>query len=70
MSTSPFDDPCLRWVKSTYSGDNNADCVEVARGSNLVGVRDSKNPDGAKLRLETAGARGLFAEIKAGRFDR
>ncbi|MCW5252996.1 DUF397 domain-containing protein [Streptomyces sp. SHP 1-2] len=36
-----------RWVKSSYSGHNGGDCVEVAPGfSGVVPVRDSKNPDG------------------------
>ncbi|MEU5903277.1 DUF397 domain-containing protein [Micromonospora sp. NPDC047467] len=41
------------WRKSTRSGDNGGDCVEVA--SNLPGVvavRDSKNSDGPALRFE------------------
>jgi hypothetical protein len=38
------------WRKSSYSGSNGGQCVEVA--SNLPGVvavRDSKDPDGPKL---------------------
>lgn len=71
MSTSPFDDPCLRWRKSSHSGDNNADCVELARLlRGRVAVRDSKNPDGHKFGIEASSARGLFDEIRAGRFDR
>ncbi|WP_342751594.1 DUF397 domain-containing protein [Nocardia nova] len=38
-----------RWFKSSHSGGGN-DCVEVAHlHGDLVGVRDSKNPDGATL---------------------
>jgi hypothetical protein len=33
------------WRKSSRSGDGgNSNCVEVAVGSDVVGVRDSKNP--------------------------
>ncbi|WP_328582982.1 DUF397 domain-containing protein [Streptomyces sp. NBC_00370] len=33
----------LGWRKSSYSGPNNDDCLEVADGHNLVPVRDSKS---------------------------
>jgi hypothetical protein len=37
------------WRKSSYSGQD-GNCVEVARNlPGLVAVRDSKEPDGAKL---------------------
>ena len=37
------------WRKSSYSGQS-GNCVEVARNlPGLVAVRDSENPDGAKL---------------------
>ncbi|MEV0280021.1 DUF397 domain-containing protein [Streptomyces sp. NPDC050610] len=41
------------WVKSSYSGNNGGDCVEVARGAGfpVVPVRDSKNPQGPVLRV-------------------
>ncbi|MGH3625765.1 MAG: DUF397 domain-containing protein, partial [Sciscionella sp.] len=38
----------LRWVKSSHSTNNGA-CVEVARGTQHVAVRDSKHPDGPVL---------------------
>ncbi|WP_289009712.1 DUF397 domain-containing protein, partial [uncultured Thermomonospora sp.] len=31
------------WRKSSYSGDNGGDCIEVARLAEGVGIRDSKN---------------------------
>ena len=37
------------WRKSSYSGGNGGDCVEVATLSNGIAVRDSKDPDGPKL---------------------
>ncbi|WP_084529631.1 DUF397 domain-containing protein [Nocardia crassostreae] len=40
-----------RWFKSSYSGASQ-ECVEVAHLSNgMVGVRDSKNPNGGVLIL-------------------
>lgn len=41
----------LQWFKSTYSGSNNNDCVEVASASGTVHVRDSKNAQGPQLAL-------------------
>jgi hypothetical protein len=38
------------WRKSSRSGDNGGNCVEVARNlPGVVAVRDSKNPDGPAL---------------------
>ena len=40
---------CAEWHKSSYSGQS-GNCVEVARNlPGLVAVRDSREPDGAKL---------------------
>ena len=39
------------WRKSSCSAED-ANCVEVARGVTLVGVRDSKRPDGPVLVFE------------------
>jgi hypothetical protein len=42
------------WRKSSYSGQD-GNCVEVARDlPGLVAVRDSKEPDGAKLVISRA----------------
>ncbi|WP_027645972.1 DUF397 domain-containing protein [Salinispora fenicalii] len=39
-----------RWRKSTKSGGNGGDCVEVADNlPGVVGVRDSKDPHGPTL---------------------
>ena len=37
------------WRKSTYSADNNGDCVEVGGGAPAVAVRDTKDRAGAVL---------------------
>lgn len=40
---------CAEWQKSSYSSQS-GNCVEVARNlPGLVAVRDSKEPDGARL---------------------
>ncbi|MGA5407418.1 DUF397 domain-containing protein [Streptomyces lavendulocolor] len=39
----------LTWVKSSYSGADGPDCVEVAATPDTVHVRDSKNVPGPQL---------------------
>ncbi|RDI49967.1 DUF397 domain-containing protein [Nocardia mexicana] len=46
--TDSVDLPGAHWRKSSYSG-GNSECVEVALMKDIVGVRDSKNPDGPTL---------------------
>ncbi|MFF5011837.1 DUF397 domain-containing protein [Streptomyces sp. NPDC001165] len=39
-----------KWCKSSYSGDQGGDCVEIAEFPGAtVAVRDSKNPTGPRL---------------------
>ncbi|MFI5973126.1 DUF397 domain-containing protein [Streptomyces sp. NPDC051452] len=42
----------LNWFKSSHSGNDGADCVEVAITPTAVHVRDSKDKDGARLALK------------------
>jgi hypothetical protein len=45
-----MDNSHVTWRKSSYSGGNGGNCVEVAStGKSLVAVRDSKHPNGPKL---------------------
>lgn len=50
-----------RWRKSSYSGGENGQCVELA---STGAVRDSKNPGGPALRVDLG---ALLAAVKAGR---
>ncbi|KAA2251171.1 DUF397 domain-containing protein [Solihabitans fulvus] len=43
------------WRKSSYSNGTQADCVEVAFGSEAVAVRDSKNASGPTLVFPASG---------------
>ncbi|MFA1540399.1 DUF397 domain-containing protein [Actinomadura monticuli] len=46
------------WRKSSHSGSNGGDCVELAdAASAVVAVRDSKDPDGPVLLLTRAALR-------------
>ncbi|MEU3168338.1 DUF397 domain-containing protein [Streptosporangium sp. NPDC006930] len=58
------------WRKSSRSGGNGGQCVEVA--ANLPGVialRDSKNPDGPKLLFTPTAWDTFVRRIKTGDFD-
>ncbi|MFB7556914.1 DUF397 domain-containing protein [Streptomyces brevispora] len=33
----------LHWFKSSYSGDQGGDCIEVATGPHAIRIRDSKD---------------------------
>ncbi|WP_425508041.1 DUF397 domain-containing protein [Streptomyces bathyalis] len=47
------DDPNLSWLKSSYSGGEGGECVEVALTPTSVHVRDSKDHRGAALTVGT-----------------
>ena len=49
MSKTNVDLTGAAWFKSSRSGPNCDNCVEVAFVSGAVAVRDSKNPGGAAL---------------------
>ena len=59
-----------RWRKSSYSGTNGGNCVEVAQNlPGAVAVRDSKDPGGPKL-IFTPGEWDAFTTgVKGGEFD-
>lgn len=53
------------WRKSTYSGGNDGNCIEVAEGfTGVVPVRDSKDPEGPAL-IFTAEAFSAFVSAVA-----
>jgi len=57
--------PGTSWRKSTHSGGNMGDCVEVATNlPGIVAVRDSKNPDGPVLTFTRDEWRAFLKSIK------
>ena len=57
------------WRKSSHSGtQDESECVEVARlrgrTKRVIGVRDSKNPDGPVLILNTDDFRTLIDQVR------
>lgn len=57
------------WRKSSASGDN-GQCVEVATNlTGVVAVRDSKDPDGARLIFTHAEWAAFLSGARRGEFD-
>jgi len=56
---------CAAWRRSSYSASNGGQCVEVARGlPAAVVVRDSRDPDGARLILPPAAWTAFVDRVK------
>jgi hypothetical protein len=55
----------LKWVKSSYTGGDQANCVEIAVLPDRAtrAVRDSKDPDGGMLILSSAQWAGLVESL-------
>ncbi|MFG2295590.1 DUF397 domain-containing protein [Streptomyces sp. NPDC048603] len=51
----------LVWRKSTYSGAEGGDCVEVATSCSIVHIRDSKQLGGPVLTMDPTAWAGLVA---------
>lgn len=64
MSTQQVEDQ--GWFKSSYSGSDGGDCVEVAGRPDGVRVRDSKAADRARLAV-APGAWSAFVAFAADR---
>ncbi|WP_331453465.1 DUF397 domain-containing protein [Streptomyces sp. SS162] len=50
----------LTWFKSSYSGTEGGDCVEVAAAGEVVHVRDSKAVAGPVVRVSRAAWAGFL----------
>jgi hypothetical protein len=58
------------WRKSTYSGSNGGNCVEVAANlPGVIAIRDSKDPHGSTLVCTRQDWRAFISGAKAGQFD-
>ncbi|MFI0356887.1 DUF397 domain-containing protein [Actinomadura sp. 9N407] len=53
-----------QWRKASRSSNNGGDCVELAAFADSVALRDSKDPDGPKLRLVRSDFRGFVTAVK------
>ncbi|GIH72265.1 DUF397 domain-containing protein [Sphaerimonospora thailandensis] len=60
----------LSWRKSSFSGTNGGDCVEVAElPDGGRAVRDSKAPEGPVLRFTQSEWVAFTVGVRAGEFD-
>jgi hypothetical protein len=67
---SDYDLRGAKWRKSTRSGSNGGDCVEVADNlPNVVAVRDTKDRDGGTLVFGRSEWSAFLAGVKDGAFD-
>jgi hypothetical protein len=58
------------WRKSSRSGNNGGNCVEVAANvPGIVAVRDSKDPDGPKLVFTIGEWTAFTGGVRDGEFD-
>jgi len=62
MITTPSTD--WRWRKSTYTGNNGGDCVEVAGGAERIPVRDSKARAFGHITVTPIAWSSLIAELR------
>ncbi|MFD7921321.1 DUF397 domain-containing protein [Streptomyces sp. NPDC059740] len=53
----------LAWFKSSYSGAEGGDCVEVAADPEVVHVRDSKTVAGPVVRVSREAWAGFLREV-------
>jgi Domain of unknown function (DUF397) len=53
------------WRKSTFSGPNGGQCVEVGNAAAGIVVRDTTDQAGAVLAVSGAAWRALLAEVRA-----
>lgn len=55
------------WIKSSYSGPNGGDCVELGLGvPDAVPVRDSKDPSGPALAFTPAAWSAFVSAVRTG----
>ena len=53
------------WRKSSHSGANGGNCIEIAAAARTVAVRDSKDPKGPVLRFRLKDWQRFADQVKA-----
>lgn len=57
----------VTWRKSSYSGNNGGQCVEVGNAARMIAVRDSKDQAGPVLAFGRQGWQQFTDRVKAAR---
>jgi len=57
-------DTKMPWRKSSYSGDANGNCVEVAAAPGAVHVRDTKDREGGTQRFDATAWSAFLAALR------
>jgi hypothetical protein len=58
------------WRKSSYSGANSGNCIEVASAARTVAVRDSKDPNSQTLGFQPADWQAFTRRVRNGTAER
>ncbi|MEU0146059.1 DUF397 domain-containing protein [Streptomyces sp. NPDC006288] len=58
-----------RWCKSSYSGGDQGECLEIAHGYDVVPVRDSKVSHGPAVIASTASWSAFVTAVRNGSLD-
>lgn len=57
------------WRRSSRSGTQGGNCVEVALLAGVTAVRDSKDPLGGRVRVSAQHWQAFLSQVKDGRYD-
>lgn len=60
----------VTWRKSSFSGGNNGQCVELADLGSGLAVRDSKSPTSGTLVVGARARAAFTSSVKSGTLDR
>jgi hypothetical protein len=53
------------WRKSSYSGSNGGNCIEISAAPGAIAVRDSNDPHGPVLTFDSQDWRRFADQVKA-----
>jgi hypothetical protein len=60
-----MDTSSATWRKSSYSGPNGGNCIEITAAAGVVAVRDSKDPQGSVLAFGPEAWKKFAGQVKA-----
>ncbi|MCX5605956.1 DUF397 domain-containing protein [Streptomyces phaeochromogenes] len=68
MPRTDIEVPDSAWIKSSYSGGNETECVEAAFIASSTAIRDSKRPHRDGLLVHSTAWTGFISAVRAGQF--